>query len=99
MDNSTKTNKISQSLPLSLFPAGSDYTSHSLQLNFTRTASQTVTVDITIDTFLEFDETFFGHLTLVPTALNVTVNPTIATITIRDDDSMSKWQWSIWHDY
>ena len=49
-------------------------------------------MDIAKDSFLEFDETFFGHLTLVPTDLNVTVNPSMATITIQDDDSKSRLQ-------
>ena len=45
-----------------------------------------------MDRFLEFDETFFGILTLVSTDLNVRVNPSMATITIRDDDSKSRLQ-------
>ena len=77
------------SLFLFLFLGGNDYTSHSLQLNFIRTTSHTVTVDITTDSLLEFDETFFGHLTLVPTTLNVMVNPNRATITVQDDDGKS----------
>ena len=48
-------------------------------------------MDITDDRFLEFDETFFGILTLVPTTLNVIVNPDMVTITIRDDDGRSTW--------
>ena len=42
-----------------------------------------------MDAFLEFDETFFGNLVLVPTNLAVTVDPSTADITLLDDDGMS----------
>ena len=77
----------------SLSIAGIDYTFLSQQLSFIGTATQTVRVTITVDTFLEFNENFFGDLVLVPTSLNVTVNPTTATVTILDDDG--KWLWSL----
>ena len=44
---------------------------------------------IAVDTGVEFNENFFGDLVLVPTSLNVTVDPTTAEVTILDDDGMS----------
>ena len=75
----------------SLSIAGIDYTFLSQQLSFIGTATQTIRVNITVDTFLEFNENFFGDLVLVPTSLNVTVDPTTATVTIMDDDGMSTY--------
>ena len=68
--------------------AGSDYVALTSLLSFTGTQSQTIPVTIITDQILEDDENFFGNLALVPTSLNVTVDPTMAMITILDDDRM-----------
>ena len=75
----------------SLSIAGIDYTFLSQQLSFIGTATQTVRVTIAVDTFLEFNQNFFGDLVLVPTSLDVTVDPTTAEVTILDDDGMSTY--------
>ena len=45
-----------------------------------------VSVGIVPDGVLENDETFTASLTLVPSALLVSVAPSLATVTIEDDD-------------
>ena len=75
----------------SLSIAGIDYAFLSQQLSFIGTATQTIRVTIAVDTFLEFNENFFGDLVLVPTSLDVTVDPTTAEVTILDDDGMSTY--------
>ena len=78
-------------MSLSYSIAGIDYIFLSQQLSFIGTTTQTIRVNITVDTFLEFNENFFGDLVLVPTSLDVTVDPTTAEVTILDDDGMSTY--------
>ena len=69
--------------------AGSDYVSTNVVLTFTAGGvdeQNTIDVPIVNDTSVEDLEQFFADLVLVTTPLNVTVEPTRATVLIVDED-------------
>ena len=67
-------------------PASSDYTTVSMDLTFNAgSTNQTVMIPITGDTVVESTESFTVSLTTGDSAL--TLNPSITTVTIEDDDS------------
>jgi hypothetical protein len=72
--------------------APDDYMTTGLRLTFGSSSALNVPVpvpvDIVPDGVLENDETFTASLTLVPSALLVSVNPSLATVTIEDDDEV-----------
>ena len=71
-------------------PASSDYTTVSMDLTFNSgTTTQTVMIPIIGDNVVESTESFTVSLTSADSA--VTLNPSISTVTIQDDDDSKFW--------
>ena len=66
---------------------GDDYQSVDVQLTFgPSTTQQNVEINTTRDILVEDDEVFSAMLSLDAPIPNLSLNPSIATITILDDD-------------
>ena len=86
----TLTHSHTHSHNVMIIIAPGDYTTTGRRLSFGSSSVVNVPVpvpvNITADSLLENDETFTASLTLLPSSLIVEVVPSLAMLTIEDDD-------------